>query len=424
MKTIYEIIQELNESNSSNYKLEVLKKYQDNELLKRVLKFTYDKVAYNFYVTMKNINRNGEWNHGAKTLEEALDILENELVTRNYTGNAAIGLIEAIFNDLSEEDGFVFEKIIDRDLRINLGRKQINKVFKKLITEFPYMRCSLMDKLNRIEYPAIVQEKMDGTYRSIVVDEDIEVYARSGEKSNLPYFESCLEGLPKGVYIGELLIQGENDRFKANGLINSDTEPEGVYAVVWDYLTIDEWKAGKSDTAYKDRLVALIKYIENHKKCMKFEKSEIIHNFDEAKEFYKKVIKNGGEGAVLKNMDNKFKNGTAQDNIKMKEEAVAEFKITGFQEGKGRFKGTLGALEVISGDEKIVTKVSGFTDKVRDDIWNARDALLNTIISVKYNGVSKARGSDVYSLMFPVFEDFRPDKDEADDLEYIKNALK
>jgi len=423
MKTIYEIIQELNESNSSNYKLDVLRKYQDNELLKRVLKLTYDKVAYNFYVTMKNVKKPNE-NLGHSTLEIALDILENELASRKITGNLAIQQVEYILKKLSPEDAFVFEKILDRDLRINLGRKQINKVFKKLITEFPYMRCSLMDKLNRIQYPAIIQEKMDGTYRSIVVDEDIEVYARSGEKSNLPYFESCLEGLPKGVYIGELLIQGEDDRFKANGLINSDTEPEGIYAVVWDYLTLDEWKAGKSNTIYKDRIITLAKYIEHHKKCVKFVKSEIIASFEEAKEFYKEIVKNGGEGAVLKNLDNKFKNGTAQDNIKMKEEAVAEFKITGFQEGKGRFEGTLGALEVISGDEKIITKVSGFTDEVRDSIWNARETLLNTIISVKYNGVSKARGSDVYSLMFPVFEDFRPDKEQADDLEYIKNALK
>ena len=46
--SVYEILKELNESNSSNYKLEVLKKYQDNELLKRVLSLTNDKVKYNF----------------------------------------------------------------------------------------------------------------------------------------------------------------------------------------------------------------------------------------------------------------------------------------------------------------------------------------------------------------------------------------
>jgi DNA ligase-1 len=209
------------------------------------------------------------------------------------------------------------------------------------------------------------------------------------------------------------------DRFKANGLINSDTEPRDIYIVCWDYLTLDEWKEGKSSRPYKERFQKIIN--NTIIDCVDY---QIVKSLDEAKDFYKKVVANGGEGAVLKNLDNKFKNGTATDNIKMKEEAVAEFRITGFQEGKGRFVGTLGAIEAISGDERVITKVSGFTDEVRDYIWNNRDKLLGTIISVKYNGVSKAKNSDKYSLMFPVFEDFRPDKDSADNLEYIKNALK
>jgi DNA ligase-1 len=277
-----------------------------------------------------------------------------------------------------------------------------------------------MDKIDRIKYPAIVQEKLDGTYRSVVVDNgNIEVYARSGEKSNLPKFVKSLEGLADGVYIGELLIEGMDDRFKANGLINSDTEPDNIYIVCWDYLTLDEWKEGKSSRPYKERFNKIINNVII--RCVDY---QIVHNLDEAKDFYKNVVKNGGEGAVLKNLDNAFKNGTATDNIKMKEEAVAEFIITGFQEGKGRFEGTLGAIEVISKDEKVNSKVSGFTDEIRDYIWENRKKLLGTIISVKYNGVSKAKNSDKYSLMFPVFDDFRPDKDTADDLEYIKNALK
>jgi len=426
MKTIYEIIQELNENNSSNYKLEVLRKYQDNELLKRVLKLAGDKVAYNFYVTMKNVTKPEE-NLGHSTLEIALDILENELATRKITGNLAIQQVEYILKKLSKEDAFVFEKILDRDLRINMGRKQINKVFKKLITEFPYMRCSLMDKIDRIKYPAIIQEKLDGTYRSIVVDEDIEIYSRSGEKSNYPKFTEKLRNLPEGVYIGEFMLVNEPDRFKANGLLNSDEEPDNIEVICWDYLTLDEWKEGKSNTIYDNRLKTLAKNLtENgYGWCdVKIAKTKYVNNINEAKEFYKNIVSQGGEGAVLKNIDNKFKNGTATDNIKMKEEAVSEFRITGFQEGKGRFVGTLGALEVISEDGEVITKVSGFTDEIRDKIWNDRENLINTIISVKYNGVSKARGNDKYSLMFPVFEDFRPDKEQADNLEYIQNALK
>lgn len=419
---IYEIIEELNKENGSNYKLSVLEKHKDNEVLMRVLKMTYDKVQFTYGITMKNVNSGTPEN--TRNLEWGLLQLE-KLADRTYTGNAAIGFLENVIEAMSEENAEIIKKVIDRDLRINLGRKQINKVFKKLITEFPYMRCSLPNKhLKNIKYPAIVQEKLDGTYRSVIVENnEVKIYSRSGEESNIPKFSKEMSQLGDGVYIGELLVKDEPNRFKANGLINSDDEPEGIYMVAWDYLTLDEWKEGKSNTKYFDRFNKLDHGTDNVLPIY-IAKHEIVENYEDAQAFYKYVVAQGGEGSVLKNLDNEFKNGTANDIIKMKEEAVAEFIITGFADGKGRLKGTLGAIEVKSQDEKVISSVSGYTDEVRDDIWSKREELLGSIISVKYNGVSKARGNEHYSLMFAVFDDLRPDKEVADSLEYIQEALK
>jgi len=421
---IKQILDELNLENGSKYKMAVLEKYEDNELLKRVLKMTYDKVCYTYGVTMKNVEPQKEHN-SIMTLEKALNYIEENFCTRKVTGNEAISRLEDLLRSLSKDDAEILEKIINRDLRLNISKKSINKVFKNLITEFPYMRCSLPSKhLHKIKYPAIVQEKCDGTYRSIVVEDgEVSIFARSGEESHLPKFAQDLKDLPNGVYIGELLVEGmESDRYGANGLINSDTEPDGVYMMAWDYLTLEEWKEGKSETIYKDRLHQL--QINIQESPISLVETKFAQNYEEAREFYKSLVQEGKEGTVLKNLDNKFKNGTASDNIKMKEEAVAEFIIIGFQEGEGRLKGTLGALEVKSQDGKVITKVSGFKDDVRKDIWNKREELLNSIVSIKYNGVSKSKGSDVYSLMFAQFDDLRPDKKEADDLKYIQEALK
>jgi len=419
---ILDIINEINLENGSKYKLSVLEKYKDNELLARVLKMTYDKVQFTYGITMKNVNI--EFSKNLKDLPWALDQLDL-LVNRTFTGNAAISHLKNVIESLDKQDVEIVTKIIDRDLRINLGRKQINKVFKKLITEFPYMRCSLPSKhLKNIVYPAIVQEKLDGTYRSIVINEEgIKIYARSGEESFLPKFVESLKGLDDGVYIGELLVSGEDDRFKANGLINSDTEPDGIFMVSWDYLTLDEWKRGKSSVDYITRFRTLEDNLDNVLSIY-IVKNKIVDNYDEAKKFYREIVDNNGEGAVLKNLKNKFKNGTANDVIKMKEEAVAEFIITGFTEGTGRLRGTLGSIEVKSQDEKVISSVSGYTDDMRDYIWKNRDTLLGSIISVKYNGVTIAKGADTYALMFGNFEDLRPDKEEADTLEYIQEALK
>jgi len=74
---MFGIIDELNAENGSNYKLAVLKKHADNELFKRVLKMAYDKVAFTYGVTMKNVDTYEPTD--IQPLEYALDILENKL---------------------------------------------------------------------------------------------------------------------------------------------------------------------------------------------------------------------------------------------------------------------------------------------------------------------------------------------------------
>ena len=83
---IKKIIDELNKENGSNYKIEVLSKYKENQLLKRALKMAYDRVVYTYGITLKNVNADSSEN--LKPLSWALDILENDFCTRKITGNA------------------------------------------------------------------------------------------------------------------------------------------------------------------------------------------------------------------------------------------------------------------------------------------------------------------------------------------------
>jgi len=132
---IYQILQELNKENGSNYKIKVLQKYNNNELLKRVLRMTYDTVAYTYGITMKNIEYTPE-----AQLEDDLDLefalyhLESDFATREVTGNDALHKMKSILEHIPAKDAKIIELILGRDLKINLGKTQINKVFKDLIT--------------------------------------------------------------------------------------------------------------------------------------------------------------------------------------------------------------------------------------------------------------------------------------------------
>ena len=137
--SIPKIIEELNIENGSNYKISVLKKHQDNELLQRVLKMAYDKVTFTYGISMKNISFPKVFLE-LISLNTALDELLL-LTNRTKTGNDAIKYLEVILTYCDSKDARIIEGIINRDLRINLGRTNINKVFKKLIVKPPYSRC-------------------------------------------------------------------------------------------------------------------------------------------------------------------------------------------------------------------------------------------------------------------------------------------
>lgn len=125
-----DILEELNLENGSNYKIKVLTKYKDNKLLKKILELTYDRVKYSFGIT--KIPEYTPQSGRPISLENALDSLD-KLYKREITGNAAREYLASLLSNLSEDNSKILEKVIKRDLRINLGKTQINKVFKDLI---------------------------------------------------------------------------------------------------------------------------------------------------------------------------------------------------------------------------------------------------------------------------------------------------
>ena len=232
---IIAIIDELNEQNGSNYKLGVLKKHKENVLLQRVLQMTQDRVKFTYGLSMK------QWNKGDKrdaifaenktvkyTLDNALDFMADMLATRTFTGNEAIEKMHEIFMGLSVDDTTVATRVLNRDLRINLGRTQVNKVFSGLIQKPVYMRCGIYgeDTAKKINPKgAFIQLKADGTYREFCIENGVvSCTSRSGEEYEYPkiYEEMVNKHYPDGHYFGELTIA----LHKNNICILKDMYPE------------------------------------------------------------------------------------------------------------------------------------------------------------------------------------------------------
>ena len=421
-----DILNELNESNSSNYKLDVLKKYKDNSELKKLLELTYNRNKYNFNVSKNCIIKDNPSileSNGSKTVDDllsALEILGGGTIRGNEAHQFVCNHLKYLDNDNKE----IFLNVLGRDLKIGLNVKSINKVFKNLIPKPNYMRCAVLSEktLKKINFPAFIQLKMDGTYREIhVADGQVSGKTRSGEEYFNPVLFKEMENFPNGFYTGELTIEGES-RFTGNGLINSLNPPyEKITFTVWDYLT-DEDYLEKSKTPYCSRFESLSDIIEKHESNrVKLVPNHEVNSIDEALKYVSDWMEKGLEGGVLKDKNNVFKNGTSGTQLKIKLKVDAEMRITGFTDGTigTKREGKIGAIQFSNDEGTIKGQCSGFSDEELDLFTKNKDNLIGRIISVEFNDIVKSENNDYYALSHPRFIEIRNDKDETDTLEKV-----
>lgn len=462
------IIEKLKATSSTNEKIEILKQNKDNEILKKILVYTYSPLI-NYYV--KDFYWNREPNEVYLSKEHIFQVLDR-LSSRTVTGNTARAELSELARELEPyAEREILAKIINRDLDCGINVKSINKVFPNLIPTVPYMRCSGGSEIDRIKYPAIIQRKADGIFCNAVIrNGKVKFFTRNGTEFSLDKIGNVVERFGKfgdfhddGIVLnGELLVTDDEgyeiSRKEGNGLINSlikkdqtleslrvkavdakslraaaklnheietkeleysNTDVSLKY-VVWDIIPYDEWVQGEFNMSYSIRLAHLKVSMEamGEYGCFRLIETREVSSLEEAQEFYKEQIEQGYEGAILKNLNGVWKNHTSPNQVKMKAEKDCDLKIIGFEEGSGKYIGKLGSLICISSDEKLKVNVgSGLSDADREKDFSD---LFGKIITVRYNEVIESASKDTKSLFLPrVAELIRIDKTEADSLEKI-----
>lgn len=459
---IKQIFDEIATESSTKKKVEILSKYSDNKLLKRVLYLANSK-RIKFYI--KQIPEYKLLTNDYLSLEDAIDKL-NLIINRSVTGNEALNFLQEILSNLSSEDAHIIERIIDKDCKIGMGTTFINKVFPNLIEKTPYMGAISFDeeKARKIfddnEY-AFSQIKMDGRYMNAIVRSgDVECESRQGEPTilNGALFIEELSTLTDGVYNGELTMGPTISRYESNGIIaslidiigkkNERTEKEHsnkvsnfvekhkltidealsmIVFTVWDMITIDEYFATKSDTPYDLRLNKLIDIlgVDEISKFINIKLIEtvIVYTYSAAMSHFQRMLSDGEEGTILKSPSGGWKNGKPNFQVKLKLEMHVDLVITGFNYGTSGTKNEnlISSLNAESSDGLIKTRPQGITEDMMEYITENQENLLGKIIEVKCSGLSKDIDNN-HSLLYPALSKIRDDKDTADSLvEVIKN---
>ena len=442
MKKVVEIIKELRSTSSRNEKESILLANKDNEILKKVFYLAYDP-SINFYI--KSIPYEDSWKHGEyfeydenEEFEIMFDVLET-IYSRELTGNKAISFLTGVLSERSTEMQELVCNIVKKDLDCGVQTTTINKIWKGLITEPPYLSYTLFSEklIKNFKLPCYSQIKLDGLYADVFVMRDSVSYrSRSGIncKFKLPHnVEEKLMGLITDPEVGfvlhcEALVRKDDsftefeERKIGNGYLNSDeSDPDKVVIVLWDVVGIDEYDNRKSTEDYIERfnlVENIVEYVDTPHIQMVESRfcnttQELIDHFVEAR--YK-----GMEGTVIKSPKLKWKDGKVKDGLKLKNEFVVEMKIIGFQEHSKKH-GQVGAIFVESEDGVVKCKVgSGLTDAQRKKFFLTQDDMIGKIVTVRGNDlVTNELKQDQYSIFLPRFVEVRDDKSVADTFDKI-----
>jgi len=232
----------------------------------------------------------------------------------------------------------------------------------------------------------LVQPKWDGHFAEIVVQNGrASVYGRTG---------TLMATIPCPGYTGSIVLLGEylhgTQRAKA------DTSP--CRLVVFDCVADGGYRARCAIAASVVESIPGTRMAECHSASIA---SEIWQSF---------VVDAGGEGLVFRRSADGWRSSTIG---RVKSQPTLDYVVISVAEGDGRNAGRMGAISCGLYEENIlIERVSvggGWTDTQREQVWDARDTIIGSVVEV--------RGYSVFasgSMRHPQFSRWRPDKRPED----------
>ena len=455
MSEIYQVLQQLRATSSKTEKRDILQANKGSELLKRYFHMALDPFTTYYMRQIPDIHEH----LSTHSLEYAMDEIDR-LARREVTGNAARDFILALASKISKENWEVIQTILLKDPDAGVQAKSINTAWPDLIPSYNVMLCSAYDHelIKNMDYSkgVYVQLKADGARVNIVIDETgkVEVYAaRSGRPVGVMGRFDYLGKLFPGTMIdGELLVRdpltGEAmSRKEGNGIVNkaikgtiSQDESASLFVMVWDTVSIQEFKQGKGSQPYDARLKTLDSMVATDtENGLELIPTTLVRSPEEVQRIYKEYRARGLEGTIVKERDTLWEAIRSPKQVKVKAEMDNDLEIIDVIVGKDKLAGIMGAMIAQSSDGKIVVSVGGgYSHQQRAQYWanfTGKDASyvktaggkkttivvppnnkspVGSILPVTHNG--KINNGSEWSLYLPRAQDgeLRTDKFEAD----------
>ena len=408
---VKELFDKIANTSGKKDKIKIIKQNKDNELFIECLKFLLDSDIVTGLSKKKIKKRVAVMGYRLETMEEAMEYLKHH----NSGRDSDIAMIKD-FCDRQEGCKIFCEELFTKSLKIGIDVKGVNKAIPNLIPSFDIMLGSKgeLDKLPK--GMKFVTEKYDGV-RCFTQIRDGRIIMKSRQNKvfeGLVDIENAIAdlGLNNVCLDGEILAIDSpyetvyKDTMKI--VSTKDKEKHGVKYMLFDIIPLSEFDNKEGKMKYSDRRA----WLNTIKESRFINVAPILYkgtDIDEVLKVLDECRGNGAEGCMI-NTDKPYDFKRSKVLQKLKVMSTCDLRVIGFEEGDGKLKGTLG--KIICNYKGFDLGVgSGFSEAMRDEIWNNQDKYLGKISEIQYfEQTNNDEGG--LSLRFPVFKQWRFDKEE------------
>lgn len=412
-KRLREFMQEMNSSNSTNHKVDVLTKYSKDPFILRILYYTYNPY-FNFGVTSTNLKKRAELVLGTEGYSNFFDLLD-DLIARKITGHLAIESVNRFIQDYSEWADLIYQ-VIDHNLETRATTTLINRVSPNLIPTFSVALAHDFTKVKGIDLTDgtwRISRKLDGVRcLAIIRNGKVSFFSRNGKEfETLGRVKEEIEalGITNCVLDGEICMMKEDGSDDFQGILKQiqrkDHIIENPRFWVFDILTLEEFDQCVGETPLSKRLNRMD---FNSAIILKLPQSPVTD--PEALLAMREHARTQGWEGLIARRDCGYEGDRTKNMLKLKDFYDAEYLVKSAIMEKQRVivNGREVEEEVLSAvmvehKGNLVRVGSGFSMEERREYYANPEKIIDQIIKVQYfESTIDQHGN--HSLRFPVFK--------------------
>ena len=420
LKRIQNFVDKLKSTNSTNDKIDIIKEYNGDGVIEKVLKYTYSPFKQ-YHVTSKTCKKN---NHIIDEECGFIDLFEllDDLTNRTYTGHDAIAMVNGYTHQYKDYEDLIY-CILDKNLKTRTGADLINKAIPKCVPTFKVALANSYDKqkgkVNFDTQTWFASHKLDGVRCLAIVDENgtCNFFSRQGKTfDTLDTLKNEIEGLNLRniVFDGEVCVVDENGAEDFQGIMKEikrkDHTIENPKYKIFDYLMLEEFDTQVSKRSLSDRLGKfnmVYNTFNEQLNCVDLLEQWKVESEEHFQELAELATKNNWEGLILRK-DCEYKGKRSNDLLKVKKFFDEEYVVKSIETSTHRI--IVNGLEV---EEEMLSNVviehkgcdvgvgSGFDQSERRKYFKNPELIIGKTITVQY--FEETLNQDgCHSLRFPV----------------------